>query len=397
KVHRNIRDRLIVQLANIMNYIFDNNGNKYNLNFKDKNSVRKFNISTNYEKYYNDEYLYMRENDGNIFDVLDFIEDYKEKIEIFSYLINDINLNEEVSEYLGLLNIYLNSQKSINSRFTEMEYYIEEIENKSKIIKNLSNYILEENKNKINVSVLEIFDYVVLNILIKIYENNSLNNEEVEKRLNTFINDIKIYRRRIEKNCGHKLDKERKDYSIYKLDEGDIKSEILKSDINGFSQDIYMLINNLNLDLDKFIDTNDLKKFYNTEFIGLEDENEIKSKFRLDIYEKIFYSIRDKISKQYKIELNEYLSDIDIYEEDDWILIKLKTMLDCGESWEIRESLIEVSELYLDYLAKKDLNDVGYAIKSFEINNHYKHEIVLNELKEYILEKYDFCLGEDNE
>ncbi|HFD2044070.1 TPA: hypothetical protein ACF2DM_000881 [Clostridium perfringens] len=395
KVHRNIRDRLVVQLANIMNYIFDNNGNKYNLKFKDKNSVKKFNISTNYEKYYNDEYLYMRENDDNIFDIIAFIEEYEEKTKIFGYLINDINLNEEVSSYLGLLNIYLTSQKSMNSRFTEMEYYIEEIENKSKIIKNLSNYILEENKTKINVSVLEIFDYVVLSILIKIYENDSLNNEEVEKRLNTFINDIKTYRRRIEKNCGYKLEKESKDCLIYKLDERDIKSEILKSDINGFSEDIYMLINNLNLDLDKFIDTNDLKKFYNTGFIGVEDENEIKS--NLDIYEKIFYSIRDNISKQYKIELNEYLLGIDIYEEGNWNLIDLKDELDYGNNRMIRESLIEVSRVYLDYLAEKDLNDVGYAIKSFEINNHYKHEIVLNELKEYILKKYDFCLGEGNE
>lgn len=392
RVHRNIRDRLSVQLANIMNYIFSKDL-KYKLLFKSKKDLNKYHIELSYNKYYNDEYIFNRtENTFGTFDIIGFITNFKEESDKFNYLYKFINLNEEIYSYMDLINTYFDSKKSIELRISEIDYYIKELKNKCVAINKLEKFIEERNYTKINEIILDIFDNLNLNILANIYEynNNSEENniKEIERVLLRFLDNILYDRKIIEERCSEKRRTNEQNSIFYTLNQvkNKIVSLILKKQYNNFCKFIFAIVEESELILDELNLHNLLKKYYEDGNKFLEEEK--NNGFRNDIYNFILMNIRDTISTNYKEFLKATIDNNYFYFDDNKEIYELLDALKNDNNELIRKCVFNIAKRYLHFISD-DVSKIHYCINELEKKGGYKRDKTIEKIKSFASKEYN--------
>lgn len=202
KVHRNIRDRLRANMANIINYITktkDKSYKKYILEVRSIKDVKKEDykekLYNNYEKYYGE--YYAIESLDNEYKLLQFITDYKENGYFYDIVQKYIDNYPVIELYANLSDYIFNSQIR-SSRIQIIRSILNDSENSDMVNKGdyiLIDYlysIIDKLDNIENASIIQSWNEIAVVLykincllVVKYVKTIMFEDEEIEETLGT--------------------------------------------------------------------------------------------------------------------------------------------------------------------------------------------------------------------
>lgn len=255
--HRSIRQRLSIQIANILMFIFENKyyseKSCFNINFHEKKDINFFEFDEKYKMYYENEYIYLESDSDSIISLLRFVCEFKEHYNIFRYLDRYMD-NSDLGNYIEILSCYFDSNKSKELRIKNVYYTAKNLE---KLEWSINKFNTEGINNKeFGNILLEVFDLFIIRSFEKIFDNkNKCSTKECENLINRFVKDLKKFRNRIIREFNIKIDE---NIGMTTINSKHVISSVIGNNQKEFSDFITSLKNDVNSRNNK-----DLEKFEN--------------------------------------------------------------------------------------------------------------------------------------